>query len=106
LLVREPEQRFVRTEESARMRLEGERRGGAPKDLRARASRSDHGAVPAMDAIEIPDADNRATQRVVQRSFASDDGEALAALWLLDHGLLRRAKAWQRVQEYSLVWRG
>ncbi len=103
LLVREPEQRFVRTEESARMRLEGERRGGAPKDLRARASRSDHRAMPAMDAIEIPDGDHRATQRVVQRPFASDDGEALAALWLLDHGLLRRAKAWRRVQEYSLV---
>ena len=62
-LVGQPEQRLAGVEESARMRLEGQRRR-RPAERRARAlRRRDHGLMAAMDAIEIADGDDRAAQR-------------------------------------------
>ena len=61
-VVGETEQRLVRPEERARMRLEGQRRGRPAERLRTRLRRRDHGAVAAMHAVEIADRDHGAAR--------------------------------------------
>src|SRR5262249_43810387 len=72
-LVGEAEQRLLGSEETARMRLEGERRGWPGERLGARQRCRDHRAMPAMHAVEITDGDDRAVEGVVRRRFATDD---------------------------------
>src|SRR5215470_19411857 len=62
-LVGQAEQRLLRAEEAARMRLEGERRGRSAERARARKRCSDHGTVPALHAVEIADGDDGALER-------------------------------------------
>ena len=59
-------------EERARMRLEGEHRGRAVQRFGARLRDSDHRPMAAMNAIEIADGDDRATQCVIGRNVAHD----------------------------------
>ena len=53
--IAEPEQRLVRREEGARMRIEGEDRGGAAEPARPGNRGGDHRAMAAMHALEIAD---------------------------------------------------
>src|SRR5262245_26810163 len=52
-LVGQAKKRLVRIEEGAGMRLEGQRRRRAPEGAGAAHRRCDHGAMAAMDALEI-----------------------------------------------------
>ena len=67
---RQEEQRHVRAEDGARMRLEGQhqRRHAAPVGFLARAL--EHRLVAAMDAVEIADRDHAAAQFGGQRRIA------------------------------------
>ena len=58
-LVGQPEQRLLRTEEAARMRLEGERRRRPSERAGALARSRDHRAMTAMHPVEIADGDHR-----------------------------------------------
>jgi hypothetical protein len=59
----QPEQGFVRREEFARMRLEGEDRGRRVPLADFRYGDVDERPVAAMDAVEIADRHHRTTQR-------------------------------------------
>ena len=71
-LVGQAEQRLVRIEEGARMRLEGQRRRRPAQRLGAANGGADHGAVAAVHAVEIADGDDRAAQGVIGRDIAHD----------------------------------
>ena len=85
-LVGEAEQRLVRAEERARMRLEGQRRGRPAERLGARERGRDHGAVAAMHAVEIADGDDGAIERAVGGRFATNHDERLGRIGLVGHG--------------------
>ncbi len=72
-LVGQPEQRLAGIEESARMRLESQRRGRLAQSLGAAARNRNHRLVAAMHAIEIADGDDRPAQAVTGRVVAHDD---------------------------------
>ncbi len=72
-LVGEPEQLFVRMEEGARMRLEGERRGRAAEPVGALQRGGDDDPVAAMHAVEIADGNDRAAQAIIARAVAHDE---------------------------------
>ena len=74
-LVGEAEQRLVRPEEAAGMRLEGERGRRPAQRLGAGARGGDDGAVAAVNPVEIADGKHRAIERVVGRCFAMDHDE-------------------------------
>ena len=59
----ELEQRLLRPEKPARMRREGQRRRRPPERAGARQRRPDHGAVAAVDAVEIADRHHGAGKR-------------------------------------------
>ena len=85
-LVGEAEQRRRGLEETARMRLEGERGRRPGKRLGARQRCPDHGAMAAMHAVEITDGDDGAVERLIRGRFAADDDERLCWLRLVRHG--------------------
>ena len=85
-LVREAEQRLVRAEDAAGMRLEGERRGRPAERPGARERCRDHGAVATMDAVEIADGDHGTIERAVRGGFPVDHGERISRLKAVGHG--------------------
>ena len=72
-LVGQPEQLFLRIEEGARMRLEGQRRGRLSQNSGAIERGSDDGAMAAMHAVEIADGDDCAAQATVAPAVAHDE---------------------------------
>ena len=72
-LVGQPKQRFAGIEESARMRLEGQHRGGLAEAFGAVARGCDHRPMAAVHPVEIADGEDGATQRVSGRSIAHDE---------------------------------
>ncbi len=73
------EQRLVRIEEGARMRLEGQRRRRPAKALRAGHRGADHRAMAAMHPLEIAHGDHRAHERAgmhrrTERVVDDDEG--------------------------------
>ena len=85
-LVGQPEQRLLRAEEAARMRLEGQRRRRPAERARALPRGRDHGPVAAVDAVEIADGDHRAAQRMAGRGGAAGHAEGRYRLRTLGHG--------------------
>ena len=77
MLAGELEQRLLGAEETPRMRVEGKRRRLAAERPGTRAGGVDHRAVAAMDAVEITDRDDGASQgpRVDLRAGATDHME-------------------------------
>ena len=85
-LVGQAEQRLVRPEEAARVRLEGERRGRPAERLGALQRSRDHGAVAAVHAVEIADGDHGAAQRVVCGRVVAHHGERSGRRPAVGHG--------------------
>ena len=70
-------ERRVRLEEAARMRLEGQRRRRPVDGASAVERASDHGPVAAMHPVEIADGNHRAPQPVDARPVVPRDDEGL-----------------------------
>ena len=68
------------------MRLEGERRRRPAERLGPRQRCCDHGAMAAVNPVEIADGKHRAVERVVGRRFATDHDEGVGWLRLVGHG--------------------
>jgi hypothetical protein len=78
-LVGQAEQRLVRPEKTARVRLEGEGGGGVAQQGGASLRGRNDGPVAAMHTVKIADGDHRAAQRVRTASPARH-GKAGAAV--------------------------
>ena len=95
-LVAQAEDRLVRLEDGARMRLEGQHRGLAPERAGAPQRHVDHGAMAAVDAFEIADRHHRAPEGVLARRpvryIAASDDEGRPCRRSVDHWALKAGR--------------
>jgi hypothetical protein len=71
------ERRRIRLKECARMRLEGQDRGGPVRGMGALHGGRDHGAMAAVHAVKVADSNHRAAQPIQSRPRIADDDEGL-----------------------------
>ena len=87
-------------EEAARMRLEGEHRRGRSGGLGALHGLADHGAVAAMNAVEIADGDDRPDQPFEAGTLVAHDDERMGGVGFGHGGKAGLGHVWRRPQRY------
>src|SRR5262249_20041675 len=105
-LVGQAEQRHLRPEEAARMRLEGERCGW-PGECAGTLTRSvDQGAMTAIHAVEIADGNDRAGQRRGRRGRPAVNGEGLLCGAAIGHRTRASSKGQRPCRRRGVLGRG